>query len=283
MATQRYISTSFWDDEWIQTLEPLEKFLYLYLMTNSLTNIAGVYKITIRRICFDTGLNTSTIEQILSKFQKAGKAFLYEEYMILPSWPQHQKAEERSKIKLGIDAILKVLPIEIVNYMVSIGYRYHIEGYAYPSNYSDIDSDSDSDIDSDIDSDSEGGTEPSLNGKKAKKQPFGKEGAVLLTDKEYSDLVGKYGEEQTARLIEALADYKLAHGKKYKSDAAAIRSWVIDRVKPRPLSAPSASNTLPLASKDMPCPKCKTIIPAGEIACPSCDYLVADILKGASH
>jgi len=144
MATQRYISTSFWDDEWIQTLDPSEKLLYLYLMTNPLTNIAGVYKITVRRMCFDTGFNADTVGHILGKFEKAGKAYIYDEYIVLPSWPQHQKAEDRSKIKKGIDAIIQSLPADIVKYMVSIGYRYHIEGYPYPSNYSDIDSDIDS-------------------------------------------------------------------------------------------------------------------------------------------
>jgi len=134
MATQRYISTSFWDDEWIQTLDPSEKLLYLYLLTNPLTNIAGVYKITMRRICFDTGFNADTVGHILAKFEKAGKAYLHNGYMILPSWPQHQKAETRQKIKDGIDAIIKSLPNEIVTYMVSIGYRYHIIGYPYLPN-----------------------------------------------------------------------------------------------------------------------------------------------------
>jgi len=144
MATQRYISTSFWDDEWIQTLDPSEKLLYLYLMTNPLTNIAGVYKITVRRMCFDTGFNADTVGHILGKFEKVGKAYLHDEYIVLPSWPQHQKADTRSKIKEGIDAIIKTLPDDMVTYMVSIGYRYHIKGYTYPPNYSDIDSDSES-------------------------------------------------------------------------------------------------------------------------------------------
>jgi hypothetical protein len=153
MATQRYISTSFWDDEWITTLDPSEKLLYLYLMTNPLTNIAGVYQITVRRICFDTGFNSDTIGHILTKFEKAGKAYLRDGYMILPSWPQHQRPEERSKIKQGIDAILRKLPDKIKDLLVQIGYRYHIEGYPYPSNYSDSDTDTDSDTDSDSDSD----------------------------------------------------------------------------------------------------------------------------------
>jgi hypothetical protein len=146
MATNRYISTGFWDDEWVQTLNPDEKLMYLYLLTNTLTNIAGVYKITIRRIVFDVGLDEARVSEILEKFQKDKKAYYYNGYIILPAWPQHQKADTRSKIKDGIDAILKELPKNIISYMVSIGYRYHIDGYAYESNYSDSDSDSDSDL-----------------------------------------------------------------------------------------------------------------------------------------
>jgi hypothetical protein len=153
MATQRYISTSFWDDEWIQTLDPSEKLLYLYLMTNPLTNIAGVYKITDRRISFDTGFNLDTITHIFRKFEKAGKVYRKGEYVALPSWPKHQQWEKRSKIKDGIVAILKTLPPELLDYMVHIGYKYPIDTlsipYTYPSNYIDSDSDIDSDIDSD--------------------------------------------------------------------------------------------------------------------------------------
>jgi hypothetical protein len=147
MATQRYISTSFWDDEWIQTLDPSEKLLYLYLMTNPLTNIAGVYKLTIRRIVFDTGFNADTVSHILRKFQEAKKAFHYNEYIILPSWPKHQKWEAKATIKTGIDIELGKLSEDTKKYMVSIGYRYPIEGYPYSPSYSDIDINLHSDID----------------------------------------------------------------------------------------------------------------------------------------
>jgi len=154
MATQRYISTSFWDDEWIQTLDPSEKLLYLYLMTNPLTNIAGVYKITDRRIGFDTGFNLDTIRHIFSKFEKVGKAFRKGEYIIIPSWPNHQMWEKSKKIKTGIETILLNLDPELIGFLVAIRYRYPIDTlsieYVYPSNYLDLDLDLD--LDSDLDS-----------------------------------------------------------------------------------------------------------------------------------
>jgi len=154
MATQRYISTSFWDDEWIQTLDPSEKLLYLYLMTNPLTTIAGAYKLSIRRICFDTGFNSDTVTHILAKFQNAKKAYHFKEYLILPSWPKHQKWEIKQTIKKGIDFELAKIPDDVKSYMVSIGYLYPIEGYEYRPSYSEFDSDSDINSKFDIDSDS---------------------------------------------------------------------------------------------------------------------------------
>ncbi len=157
MATQRYVSTSFWDDKWIRSINPSDRYLYLYLMTNPLTNIAGVYEITLDRIAFDTGYDERTLKPMLEKFARDGKAYFYhEEWMILPTWPKHQQWEKRSKIREGIVLLLKSLPPDLLGYMVKIGYKYPIDTlgipYTYPSNYSDLDSDLDSDSDSDLDS-----------------------------------------------------------------------------------------------------------------------------------
>jgi hypothetical protein len=151
MGTQRYISTSFYDDRWIQSLDPTEKFIYLYLLTNPLTNIAGVYKIEDRRISFDTGYTTEVVGFVLEKFQKSGKAYRRDEYIVIPSWPKHQKWEGKSKIRAGIEAILKKLPAELLDFLKKIPYAYPIDtlsiSYTYPSNYSDLDLDLDSDLD----------------------------------------------------------------------------------------------------------------------------------------
>lgn len=168
MATQRYVSTSFWDDGWIQTLDPSEKLLYLYLMTNPLTNIAGVYKITDRRISFDTGFNLDTIRHIFRKFEKAGKAYRKDEYVVIPSWPKHQKWEKSSKVNEGIIRILKELDVEILKYLVQVGYRYPIDTLSipnvYPPNYSysDLDLDLDSDLDLKKSSESDDSQSPTM-------------------------------------------------------------------------------------------------------------------------
>ncbi|MBQ3800689.1 MAG: hypothetical protein II837_10370 [Treponema sp.] len=120
---KRYISTSFWDDEWVQTLTFTEKGLYLYLLTNPLTNIAGVYKLADRRIVFDTGLEEKEVRMIMDKFEAAGKAYRYGEFVVLPSWPHHQKCQN-ANIQKGISRILKTLDSEVIAFLRKVGYRY---------------------------------------------------------------------------------------------------------------------------------------------------------------
>jgi hypothetical protein len=122
---QRYISTSFWDDAWVCSLRPLEKMVYLYLLTNPLTNIAGVYKIMDRRICFDTGISGKELIDIMKKFEEAGKAFRMDEYIVIPSSPKHQKLDSAPKLKEGVIQILMDIGPE---YLVKLGkYRYRFD------------------------------------------------------------------------------------------------------------------------------------------------------------
>ena len=155
MSTQRYISTSFWDDGWIQSIDPSEKLLYLYLMTNPLTNIAGIYKITDKRIHDDTGFSVDMLHRLLGRFEQAKKAYRFGEYIILPNWPKHQKWREKKTIETGIRKILAELPNSIRDKAIKVGYLYPIDtvpiSYPYSPSYLDLDSDIDLDIDTDTD------------------------------------------------------------------------------------------------------------------------------------
>lgn len=64
---------------------------------------------------------------------------------------------------------------------------------------------------------------------KKKKEKIAFASSVQLTQEECNAFVEQYGEDTTRELIQILNDYKEANGKRYKSDAAAIRSWVVDR------------------------------------------------------
>jgi hypothetical protein len=86
-------------------------------MTSPLTNIAGVYEMTVRRMCFDTGFQPEIVKKILTRFQKSKKAYYYMNYIIIPSWPKHQKYEKSTQIMKGIVSVLRDLKPEIYGFL----------------------------------------------------------------------------------------------------------------------------------------------------------------------
>jgi len=62
------------------------------------------------------------------------------------------------------------------------------------------------------------------------KTVYGQFKKVSLKTEEYSKIIGEHGEFYTLAFIKKLDEYKESSGKKYKSDYAAILSWVVDEV-----------------------------------------------------
>ena len=175
MSVQRYISSSFWSDDWVDSLSIPEKLLYMYLLTNEHTNVAGVYKITIKRIKDDTGISKEEVIAILEKFSRDRKAFYINEYIVIPKWLKHQKLGQRGKLRMGANAILRGLPQEIKDFIMQPGNFEYDTSFLRENGYTpsiphndntgntdrvsenedalshDLDLDSDSDLDSDLD------------------------------------------------------------------------------------------------------------------------------------
>jgi len=88
---RRSLKTKFWDDNFISNLSSSHKLLYLYLLTNPLTNLLGIYEISKKRIKYDTGLSDEVVTKGLELFAISSKAFFYEDnFIILPNWLKNQ-------------------------------------------------------------------------------------------------------------------------------------------------------------------------------------------------
>lgn len=164
MAKQRYISTSIWDDDWfVEELTKQEKLFYFYLLTNEHTNIAGIYKISVRRIAQESGFAKKEILSILKHFEKAKKVYYRQEYLIMPNWPKHQKWETSTQIHKGLrailirevpDSVLEAITTDTIPYLYPIdtlskGIQWVEVSYQYPPIHKDLDSDLN--LDSDLD------------------------------------------------------------------------------------------------------------------------------------
>lgn len=112
MANLRSVNTKFWDDPWIETLTVSEKLLFLYLITNSYANLCGIYEITIKRICFETGIDNKTVLNALERFGRVRKAyFVNENYIFMPNWLKNQNLN--TNMKKGVLTLIQELPKEV--------------------------------------------------------------------------------------------------------------------------------------------------------------------------
>ena len=100
MAKQRYINTRFWSDGWIQNIDPIEKLLFLYLLTNERTNIAGVYELPLKIMAVETGIDIKVLSKIFQKFKKDKKIEFYNGWIIIINFIKHQAINP--KIEKGI-------------------------------------------------------------------------------------------------------------------------------------------------------------------------------------
>ena len=138
MGTHRYITTNFWKDSWISTLDPSERYLYIYLLTNPATNISGVYEITDKEISNDTGYTAEVIRVILDKFTQEKKCYRMGKYIVLVNWPKHQNWEKKETIKQGISKELELLSDDELIFLYNIEYKFQVKdildkrGVPYP-------------------------------------------------------------------------------------------------------------------------------------------------------
>jgi hypothetical protein len=108
MANNRYINTNFWKDGYVIDLDPSEKLLFLYLLTNPRANIAGVYEISLREMAFDTGFDVEMVKKVMSRFERDDKAYFEVGYVVIKNFIKHQSVNP--KIAIGIARQINALP-----------------------------------------------------------------------------------------------------------------------------------------------------------------------------
>lgn len=100
MSKQRYFNTKFWSDSWVvDKLNPLDRYLFIYLTTNEKTNIAGVYELPLRTMANELGLDKEEVTRMLRRLEP--KVHYRDGWVVLVNAIKHQNYRN-SKIKEGI-------------------------------------------------------------------------------------------------------------------------------------------------------------------------------------
>jgi len=157
MSKNRYVNTEFWRDEYIENLDPFERYLYLYCITNPLTNVAGIYKISIKRIAFETGIENNMALKMFKRFEIDGKIMYADGYLVCRNTIKHQKLN--TNIIKGIYQIINECPFHLVKWMIGNALTedkktgkllIDFKSLSKPSNYININSNSNSNSNSNI-------------------------------------------------------------------------------------------------------------------------------------
>jgi len=89
--------------------------MFLYLLTNPLTNICGVYEITDKQIAFDTGFSVEVVGACLQRFEKDGKLLRRDGWVAMRNWIKHQASSPQ--VQTGIERQLAMVPQELSAYV----------------------------------------------------------------------------------------------------------------------------------------------------------------------
>lgn len=108
MSVQRMIDSRFWSDSFVvDKLNPLDRYLFLYFLTNERTNIAGVYEIPLRTIANETGLEKEEVVRMLQRLK--GKVEYKDGWVCIVNFVKHQSTKS-DDVKTGIRRQLEALP-----------------------------------------------------------------------------------------------------------------------------------------------------------------------------
>lgn len=113
MAKVRVVNTRFWIDDYISNLDPIEKLMFLYLLTNPMTDICGIYEVPLKIIAVETGVDKEMVIKILGRFERDGKVFYENGWVGIKNFQKHQSLNPT--VVRGIQYGLEKAPKSLVN------------------------------------------------------------------------------------------------------------------------------------------------------------------------
>lgn len=114
MAEHVSLKTSFYEDPYIQSLPPTDKFLFLYLISNpNNPPTLGIYELSLHTMAFHTGLDRENIEHSLRRFADNGKIHYIDGFVIIKNHFKANPLKGNEKLLANTHKLLSKLPWSI--------------------------------------------------------------------------------------------------------------------------------------------------------------------------
>ena len=238
VSVKRVVNTSFWDDRKVMdNFSPEDKYFMLYLLTNPNTTQLGIYEVSISKMAYELGYSKDAVNVLLDRFEnKYGMIKVSKETgeIAIMNYLRHSIVKggkpvldcllkEESQIR--DKSLVKLVCEHILTYTGNINNTVLSFINTIYTEYKENDNDNDNErIVTRI-------VDESSKPKKPVRHRYGEYKHVLLSDEQYSDLVGKYGEDKTLDYIQYLDNYLETSGRSYKNYKQAILTWVVEAVE----------------------------------------------------
>lgn len=122
----RYINTKFWNDNYVSELDPIQKLLFIYFLTNEHTNISGIYEVPLKVVALETGIDKTMIEKMLPFLST--KVGYVGGLVVIKNFLKHQETKSDNTVK-GIVNCWEAVGVEVVKDLIDKGlYEINIGG-----------------------------------------------------------------------------------------------------------------------------------------------------------
>lgn len=98
-------------------LDLTEKLLFLYCLTNPLTNLCGVYECPLKRISFDTGIHERVVLKTFERFK--GKVHYLQGWVYVRNFAKYQMYKNDSTQK-AVESEMASVPLKIKELILAI-------------------------------------------------------------------------------------------------------------------------------------------------------------------
>lgn len=114
------IQNRFWADGWVRQLNALDRYLFLYLLTNGRASLTGIYELPLDLMASESGIDEKDLR--LSMLQRLEPKIYYREgWVIIKNYPKH-RVSNSPKLLSGIRRSFDELPKQIQEIALSYGY-----------------------------------------------------------------------------------------------------------------------------------------------------------------
>lgn len=110
-STMRSVDTRFWSDTWIRKLNALDRYAFLYFLTNEHSSWCGVYEVDLSMVAFESGIDEHDLRRsILPRLHP--KVIYLDGWVYVKNFEKYH-ANRSEQTKKGIENAWNEVPEEI--------------------------------------------------------------------------------------------------------------------------------------------------------------------------